>query len=264
MSERNIRLLLAFDGTAYSGWQRQKNAPSIQGTIEVCLQRMTGETVTLHGAGRTDAGVHALGMVANFRTHARIPCPGFLQGLNSMLSPDIRILEATDAPDQFHSRFSATGKTYRYTICTAPVQLPTGRLYAIHVSRPLDAAQIKTALARVIGSHDFSSFEGSGSRDREAEGYAGRGAVRTLYRAEFTALATQPDTWFFRFTGNGFLRHMARNLVGTLLLVGSGKITPDGFAEILQSRDRTRAGATAPAHGLLLEQVLYEPIEPPC
>lgn len=261
MSERNIRLLLAFDGTAYSGWQRQKNAPSIQGAIELCLQRMTGEKVTLHGAGRTDAGVHALGMVANFRTHARIPCPGFRQGLNSMLPPDIRILEAADMPDQFHSRYSATGKTYRYTLCTAPVQLPTGRLYAIHVSRPLDAAQISAALARIIGSHDFSSFEGSGSRNPEAEGFAGRGAVRTLYRAEFTALATQSDTWFFRFTGNGFLRHMVRNLVGTLLLVGSGRITPDGFAAILRSRDRSKAGATAPAHGLLLEQVLYEPIE---
>jgi tRNA pseudouridine38-40 synthase len=262
VTERNIRLLLAFDGTAYSGWQRQKSARTIQGEIEQRLQRLTGSMVTLHGAGRTDAGVHALGMVANFRTHARIPCPGLLQGLNSMLPPDIRILDAAEAPDQFHSRYSATGKTYRYTICTAPVQLPTERLYATHLPRPLDAAQIRAALARVIGNHDFSSFEGTGSRDRAAEGFAGRGAVRTLYRAEFVALATQPDTWFFRFTGNGFLRHMVRNLVGTLLLVGSGRITPDEFTAILRNRDRARAGATAPAHGLLLEQVLYEPFDP--
>lgn len=268
MTDRNIRLLIAFDGTAYSGWQRQKSAPTIQGEIELCLQRMTGAAVTLHGAGRTDAGVHALGMVANFRTRARIPCPGFLQGLNSMLPPDIRILEASEVPDEFHSRYSATGKTYRYTICTAPIQLPTERLYATHVSRPLDAARIRAALARVIGSHDFASFEGNGSRDPESGGFAGRGAVRILYLAEYSAQAAQPDTWYFRFTGNGFLRHMVRNLVGTLLLVGSGRITPDEFAAILQSKDRTRAGATAPAHGLLLEQVLYESLatatQPPC
>jgi tRNA pseudouridine38-40 synthase len=264
VSERNIRLLLAFDGTGYSGWQRQKNAPTIQGEIERCLQRMTGEPVILHGAGRTDAGVHALGMVANFRTRARIPCPGFHQGLNSMLPTDIRILDTAEAPDQFHSRYSAAGKTYRYTICTARVQLPTERLYATHIPRSLDATRTCAALDRIIGSHDFSSFEGIGSRDTETDGFAGRGAVRTLYRAEFTAAAAQPDTWLFRFTGNGFLRHMVRNLVGTLLLVGSGKITPDEFAAILRGRDRTRAGATAPAHGLLLEQVLYEPIAPPC
>lgn len=262
MTERNIRLLLAFDGTAYSGWQRQKNARTIQGEIEHLLQRMTGAAVILHGAGRTDAGVHALGMVANFRTRARIPCPGFHQGLNSMLPPDIRILEAAEVPPEFHSRYSATGKTYRYAICTAQVQLPIQRLYATHVPYPLDAVQIRAALARIIGSHDFSSFEGTGSRDREAEGFAGRGAVRTLYQAEFVAPATQIDTWFFRFTGNGFLRHMVRNLVGTLLLVGSGRTTPDEFAAILQNRDRAQAGATAPAHGLLLEQVLYEPLDP--
>ena len=259
---RNIRLLIAYDGTAYAGWQRQKAQPTIQGVLEDKIAMMTKAPVVLHGAGRTDAGVHALGMVANFHTHARIPCQGFVQGLNSMLPPDIRILEAVEAPDQFHSRYSATGKTYRYTICTAPVQLPTERLYATHVARSPDAAEIRAALTRVIGSHDFSSFEGTGSRDPEAEGFAGRGAVRTLYRAEFTAQATQPATWLFRFTGNGFLRHMVRNLVGTLLLVGNGKITPDDFAAILQSRDRARAGATAPAHGLLLEQVLYEPLEP--
>jgi len=259
VTKRNIRLLLAFDGTVYSGWQRQKNAPTVQGEIEECLLRMTEAKITLHGAGRTDAGVHALGMVANFRTDTRIPCPAFVRGLNCMLPPDIRILEATVMPDQFHSRFSAIGKTYRYTICTAPVQPPTERLYATHVPRQLDAVLIKTALNQIIGSHDFSSFEGTGSRDLETDGFAGRGAMRILYQAEFTSEAMRPDTWFFRFTGNGFLRHMVRNLVGTLLLVGSGRITPDEFTAILQSRDRAQAGATAPAHGLLLEKVLYEP-----
>ena len=261
MTERNIRLLLAFDGTAYSGWQRQKGAPTIQGEVEKQLARITGTPVTLHGAGRTDAGVHALGMVANFRTTARIPCPGLVLGLNSMLPPDIRILAAAEAPDDFHSRFSARGKTYSYSLCTAPVQLPTQRLYVVHLPRPLDAEQIRAALARLIGTHDFSSFEGSGSRDREANP-DGRGAVRTLYQAQFAADAARPDTWVFRFTGDGFLRHMVRNLVGTLLLVGSSKLTADQFAAILRGRDRTLAGATAPPHGLALERVHFEPISP--
>jgi len=262
VSERNIRLLLAFDGTAYSGWQRQKGAPTIQETIEHCLTRITGQPVTLHGAGRTDAGVHALGMVANFHTLSAIPCSGLRKGLNSMLPPDIRILEAVDAPAWFHSRYSATGKTYRYALCTAPVQMPTERLYTAHFSRPLDVEAIRGALALIAGSHDFSSFEGSGSRDRDAKGYNDRGAVRTLRQTEFTPQTSPASTWFFRFTGDGFLRHMVRNLVGTLLLVGCGKITPADFAEILRSRDRGRAGATAPAHGLFLERVYYGSPEP--
>lgn len=264
MTGRNIRLLLAFDGTAYHGWQRQSSDPTIQGEIEACLARMTGTAVTLHGAGRTDAGVHALGMVANFRTGTDIPCSGLVRGLNSMLAPDIRILDAIEAPSAFHSRFSACGKTYAYSLCTAPIQLPTRRLYATHVPRPLAAEQIRAALARIIGTHDFSSFEGTGSRDRDldAQDDDRRGAIRTLYHAEFLRLAAQPDGWVFRFTGDGFLRHMVRNLVGTLLLVGRGKLTPENFADILARRDRTLAGATAPAHGLALEQVHYEPLAP--
>lgn len=262
MTERNIRLLLAFDGTAYSGWQRQSSAATIQGEIEACLARMTGAAVTLHGAGRTDAGVHALGMVANFRTTAAIPCQGLAKGLNSMLAPDIRILQAAEAPPSFHSRFSACGKTYAYTLCTTAVQLPTQRLYAAHVPRPLAAEQVRAALVRMLGTHDFSSFEGTGSRDRDQDNPDSRGAVRTLYRAEFIERAAQADAWIFRFTGDGFLRHMVRNLVGTLLLVGSGKLTPENFAAILARRDRSLAGATAPAHGLVLEQVHYEPLAP--
>jgi tRNA pseudouridine38-40 synthase len=259
VSERNIRLLLGFDGTAYCGWQRQKNAPTIQGEIERCLAQMTGMPVTLQGAGRTDAGVHALGMVANFITGAQIPCQGFLQGLNSMLPGDIRIFAVDEVSAQFHSRFSATGKRYAYTICTAPVQPPTQRLYSAHVPRSLEPDLISAAMTRLIGTHDFSSFEGSGSRDRDNDD-GGRGARRTLYRAEFIADPTLPDTSVFRLTGNGFLRHMVRNLVGTLLAVGHGKISPEGFATILLGRNRTLAEATAPAHGLTLEEVFYGPL----
>jgi tRNA pseudouridine38-40 synthase len=262
VTKRNIRLLLSFDGTAYCGWQRQASDPTIQGEIESRLERMTGSAVTLHGAGRTDAGVHALAMVANFHTSATIPCPGLVKGLNSMLPPDIRILEASEAPAGFHSRFSARGKTYGYTVCTAPVQLPTQRLYATHVPHFLDAGLINASLALITGTHDFSSFEATGSREREEGEGAGRGATRTLYLAEYQPVAGQPDAWRFRFTGDGFLRHMVRNLVGTLLLVGGGRLSPDRFAAILATRDRSLAGPTAPAHGLVLEQVHYQPFSP--
>jgi len=255
---RNIRLLIAYDGTHFSGWQRQKSAPTIQGTIENCLAVITREKVHLQGAGRTDAGVHALGMTANFRTAARIPCPGLLKGLNSMLDPAIRILTAEEVGEDFHSRRGATGKIYRYTIFTGTVQSPLERLYTAHFPMRPDADAIRLALLLLEGSHDFSSFEGSGSRDVTRT--TGRGAVRTIYRAEFLSEPGRPDVWFFRFTGDGFLRHMVRNLVGSLLPVGQGKITPDAFGALLGSHDRRMAGPTAPAHGLVLEQVLYEPI----
>ncbi len=255
---RNIRLLIAYDGTHFSGWQRQKNVPTVQGAIENCLAVITREHVHLQGAGRTDAGVHALGMTANFRTTARIPCPGLLKGLNSMLDPAIRILAAEEAEEDFHSRRSATGKTYRYTIFTGRIQSPLERLYTAHFPMHPNAEAIRLALHHIVGSHDFSSFEGSGSRDVTRT--IGRGGVRTIYRAEFLAGTGRADIWFFRFTGDGFLRHMVRNLVGSLLPVGQGKITPDAFAALLGSQDRRLAGPTAPAHGLVLEQVFYEPI----
>jgi len=253
--QRNIRLTIAFDGTSYSGWQRQKNAPTIQGAIEQCLSVMTGTPVTLHGAGRTDAGVHALAMIANFKTGSAIPCHGLRDGLNSMLAKDIRILAANEVDPDFHSRYSATGKVYRYTLFTGAVQLPTLRLYAAHYPVTLDPEMITSALDLIVGTHDFSSFEGSGSRDTSAQSQ--RGAVRTLYRADFSASPQFPDTWSFHFTGSGFLRHMVRNLVGTLLEVGCGRIGFDEFTSILLMRDRTQAGPTAPACGLTLKEVLY-------
>lgn len=256
--ERNIRLLIAFDGTRYNGWQRQENAPTIQEAIERKLAVMTASNVRLHGAGRTDAGVHALGMVANFRTRAAIPCQGFLHGLNSMLDPDIRILAADEADDLFHSRRSATGKTYRYHLCTGKVQSPLERLYAAHYPMRFDAGAIRMALSHIAGTHDFSSFEGSGSRDPARIG--GRGAVRTIFRADLQPGPGRTEAWFFRFTGDGFLRHMVRNLVGTLLMVGKGTMSPDGFRAVCRGHDRRLAGPTAPARGLVLEQVFYEPI----
>lgn len=255
--ERNIRLLIAFDGTHYSGWQRQKNAPTIQEAIENSLSVITGARVRLHGAGRTDAGVHAAGMVANFMTRSAVPCRGFLRGLNSMLDPAIRILAADEAEGQFHSRRSATGKTYRYTVYTGTIQSPLERLYAAHYSMRPDASAVRQALGHILGTHDFSSFEGSGSRDCSRT--TGRGAVRTLFRAEFMPEPGRPDVWYFRFTGDGFLRHMVRNLVGTLLMIGNSKMSADALPTLLHRHNRCLAGPTAPARGLVLEQVHYEP-----
>ncbi len=257
MNQRNVRLLIAFDGSRFSGWQRQKNAPTIQGELEHCLATMVDSKVTLHGAGRTDAGVHALGMTANFLTRSAIPCSGFLQGLNSMLPTDIRILEVTEETLEFHSRYSATGKAYRYDIFTGKVQQPTERLYCAHFHSSLDMNKIKRNLKHIQGTHDFSSFEGSGSRDVEN---SPRGAVRTLFHVSLTPHPEKDDCWSFFFLGDGFLRHMVRNLVGTLIEVGEGKISNDEFSEILKRCDRQTAGPTAPAKGLFMVKVCYDPI----
>ena len=254
MSEkRNIKLLLSFDGTGYAGWQKQKSEETIQGVIENRLQVMTGEYTCLHGAGRTDAGVHALGMVANFETEAEIPCTGFVRGLNSLLPDDIRVLDAEEADRDFHARRSARAKTYWYHLTNGPVQLPTERLYCAHVFAELDFEAMQDGFGYLIGTHDFSSFEGTGSRDPEL---AGRGAVRTIMEA---GIMTAGEGNYKRFviTGDGFLRHMVRNIVGTMLEVGQGRLLPSEIVSILAARDRSAAGPTAPARGLFLKQILY-------
>jgi len=251
--KRNIKLLLAFDGTGYAGWQKQKLDKTIQGGIEDRLHVMTGEHSCLHGAGRTDAGVHALGMVANFETGTEIPCQGFIKGLNSLLPADIRVLDATEVEAGFHARRSAKAKTYWYNLTNGPVQLPTERLYCTHVFAELDFDAIEAGLGHMAGTHDFSSFEGSGSRDPEI---AGRGAVRTIFEA---SLKTTGKGNYHRFVinGDGFLRHMVRNIVGTMLEVGQGKLAPSEVAAILAAKDRSTAGPTAPARGLFLKEVVY-------
>lgn len=250
---RNIKLLIAYDGTGYGGWQRQNNAKTIQGEIEQRLVLMTGEPIFLHGAGRTDAGVHAAGMVAHFHCRSRISTNAFLKGLNSLLPPAIRILEANEVDTQFHARFSAKGKTYIYHLYTGEVQLPHQRLYTLHHPPLLTKEAMITSMQMLIGTHDFSSFEASGSRDIHASG--GRGAVRTMYQAFFAQSA--PHLFYFQFTGDGFLRHMVRNLVGTLLETGMGRRSAVSFAQTLQDRKRSSAGPTAAAHALTLAKVLY-------
>ncbi|HEB70093.1 MAG TPA: tRNA pseudouridine(38-40) synthase TruA [Desulfobulbus sp.] len=253
--KRNIRLVIAFDGTAYNGWQRQKNGPTIQGTLERKLSVLCCESVCIHGAGRTDAGVHALGMVAHFKTGAVRPLSAFTRGLNSMLPHDIRILEACEMPSDFHSRYHALAKTYRYDLFTGDVMPPTRRLYEAHLPGSFDLTACRRSLLLLMGSHDFASFEGAGSRDPLRKD--GRGAVRTIFQARCSPISGQPNRWSFSITGDGFLRHMVRNIVGTLRQVGMGIISPDDFAAIVAACDRHQAGPTAPACGLFLEQIYY-------
>lgn len=252
-TERNIRLTIAFDGTNFNGWQRQKHDITIQGEIERCLARMTNQEIMLHGAGRTDAGVHAEGMVANFLTASRISCNDFGKGLNSMLPHAIRILAVEEAPADFHARFSARGKHYEYRLYTGKVMPPLERLYSYHVTVPLDLAPMRESLQLLLGTHDFSTFENAGSRDKDKP--SRKGAVRTITTARLDE--ERADHLIITIIGEGFLRHMVRNIVGTLLEVGSGRRSVEEFKEALLARDRSTGGATAPPHGLKLRKVLY-------
>lgn len=254
---RTIRLLIAYDGGNYLGWQRQRLGMTIQGELEKRLTALCGEPVTLHGAGRTDTGVHALGMVAHFQTTTSIPVLAFSRGLNSMLPGDIRILAAEPAPNHFHSRFSALAKTYRYDFFTGEVIPPYLRLYRAHLHGSIAPNRLHAALQAITGTHDFSSFERAGSRDKNE--LSGRGAVRTIFAASCFPQLGQEECWSIRITGDGFLRQMVRILAGTLIAIGQAKNPPHAMARILAAQDRTQAGLTAPACGLFLEQIYYAP-----
>lgn len=251
---RNIRLTIAFDGTNFSGWQKQLNAPTIQGELENALGTITNNSIILHGAGRTDAGVHALGMVASFETGSAISLAQLQKGSNSILSPAIRILEMEEVESDFHARFSASSKTYLYHIETGTIQSPINRLYAVHIPQDLAVDSMRQCLDILTGTHDFASFEASGSRDKSIT--TGRGSIRTLQEATLTE--TSKNELQFTFTGDGFLRHMVRNIVGTVLEVGKKRKTLEDFKKILEAKDRIVASATAPAHGLFLKSVHYK------
>jgi tRNA pseudouridine38-40 synthase len=244
---RNIRLLLEYDGTRYHGWQRQADAATLQQTLEEALARLTGEPVTLIGSGRTDAGVHARGQVANFRTTSAIPLQAFHQGLNSMLPRDIAVLAAIEASPEFHARKSARAKTYEYRILNRPTRSPLHHHYAWWIAPPLDLAAMARAAAGLPGEHDFSAFRASGSDNQNP-----RRRVLAAGWGDF-----QGGWLNFRITATGFLRGMVRSLVGTLVTVGRGKAPPTALADLLASGARHLAGPTAPPHGLYLVEVLY-------
>lgn len=251
---RTIKLLLAYDGTDFHGWQLQPDAPTIQGEIEKHLATIHEQHIVVHGAGRTDAGVHAVGMVAHFHTEKTLSSQAFQQALNSMLPTSIRVLEASEVDDSFHSRFSAISKTYTYSIFNGDMLLPHKRLYTLHVRPQLDFAVMKTCLKSIEGTHDFSSFEAAGSRDQQTRDL--KGSTRTIYRAEIEHHNEGFHT--FVLTGSGFLRHMVRNIVGTTLEAGLGRRSVSSFTDALLAKNRSASGSTAPAHGLTLTKIDYK------
>jgi tRNA pseudouridine38-40 synthase len=242
-----FKLTIEYDGTNYHGWQRQPDLRSIQETIETVLAVMTRQKVTLIGSGRTDAGVHALGQTAGFTCETRIEPHEFVNGLNSLLPDDIVIHACTREDPGFHARFDVKSKLYRYCILNRPLPAAIGRNYAWWIRRPLDLSALQEASTYLIGQHDFKAFEGAGSPRSDT--------IRKVTRAQW--LRTDADRMCFEIEANGFLRYMVRNIVGTLVDVGSGKLTAEDFGTILTSLDRKRAGATAPAQGLFLVQVTY-------
>ncbi|MBQ1509559.1 MAG: tRNA pseudouridine(38-40) synthase TruA [Selenomonadaceae bacterium] len=244
---RNIRLTVAYDGTNYHGFQRQRPpVVAVQNVLEAKLQTVFGDSIELAASGRTDAGVHAYGQVVNFFTDGRIPVERIPLAVNSLLPDDIVVLEAAEADFDFSARHSAKSKTYIYRIQRGSFPNPFTRNYAWYVGRPLDIHAMREALAMVLGTHDFTSFRASGG--------APMSPVRTMYRAE---IGEKGDLLEITIHGNGFLYHMVRNMVGTLVNVGLGRISIAGFREILEARDRKKASPTAPPQGLYLFSVEY-------
>lgn len=247
---RTLKLTVAYDGTRFCGWQRQDNGPTIQAALEDAFLPLLGVTPTVHGAGRTDAGVHALGQVASLEADTPHAVAAIQRALNIRLDPDIRVLAVEEMPEGFHARFDAIGKTYRYRLATAAVVSPFAHRYVWHVPQRLDVVAMQTAARELLGRHDFSVFQSTGSEAVDA--------VRTLDRIE---LRREGDELVVDVRGDGFLRHMVRAIVGTLVDVGAGRRDPASMAALLASRDRAQAGDTAPAQGLALVSVDYpEPV----
>jgi tRNA pseudouridine38-40 synthase len=245
---RHIRLVVEYDGTGLHGWQRQANAATVQQHLEDALAQLLSHPTSVGGASRTDAGVHARGQVASFRTERSIPLHGIRRGLNTMLPPQIAIRDAAEVPDDFHPRFSALGKHYRYTLLVRADRSPRWRDRAWHHSDALDLDAMREAAAHLIGSHDFAAFRA-----------AGCSAKTTLRRIDQIAIARDGELVRIDVRGNAFLRNMVRIIVGTLSEAGTGYRPASQVAEILALRDRTKGGITAPAHGLELIGVDYPP-----
>jgi tRNA pseudouridine38-40 synthase len=273
---RNLRLTISYDGTDFHGWQRQPDATTVQECLESAIERILGEKVQVYGSGRTDAGVHALNQVANFQTDCKIPCENLLKALNNTLQPNVRIKDASEAPLRFHARKDAHSKTYRYRILQAPVASPFINRFVWHYPFPLDIIRMAQAAKLLEGEHDFTSFAAAEAPVAQAllpvqkrttvnDAQAGVSVLRekaatTLVRTIFTSRILRRHRTcmlIYEVTGSGFLHHMVRNIVGTLVEVGRGKLGPVDITRILEARDRTLAGPTAPAQGLCLVKVNY-------
>lgn len=247
----NYKLTIAYDGTAYCGWQIQPNGIAIQQLIQEKTSILTRIPTTVIGSGRTDAGVHALGQIAHFHSPELKDLYRFHGSLNALLPPDIRILKVEEAPNSFHAQYSATGKTYHYRLHLDRIPNPFKRLYSLHVKEKIRLDLLKAATLPFLGTHDFTSFANEAHK-----GSASKDAVRTLHRLD---IIEEPGGVRLEFTGDGFLYKMVRNIVGTLLEIAAGKRPPDDIPNILEAKDRAAAGQAAAPHGLVLVKVDYPP-----
>jgi tRNA pseudouridine38-40 synthase len=243
---RNIKMILSYDGSSFMGWQAQPGQRTVQSTVEDVLKIIFDEQIRINAAGRTDAGVHAFGQVAAFSTLSSITTGALQKAINSLLPDDISIISVEDAPEEFHPRYSAKSKTYLYAIDTSSVRNPFFSRYALHARHRLDIESMMQSTGYFIGEHDFASFMGAGTPVKST--------VRTISASEITVRGSMV---YYTIRGSGFLRHMVRNIVGTLVEVGKGKIPIDGIDEIIKAKDRSMAGPTAPPQGLYLVNVKY-------
>jgi tRNA pseudouridine38-40 synthase len=248
----NLKIVLAYDGAEFSGWQVQPDAATIQGTLASAIGRVTGEKVLPQGSGRTDAGVHALAQVATFATESPMPAQNLVKALNDILPRSIRVLEASEVPFEFHARKSAHAKTYHYRIYRGAICPPFLARFVWHYPYPLDEDAMRKAAGFVIGEYDFTSFAAvDPERGREDE------TVSNVRQIFVSAWERAGEELLYIVRGSGFLHHMVRNLVGTLVMVGKGTLKPEAMSDILAARNRSAAGATAPASGLYLVSVEY-------
>jgi tRNA pseudouridine38-40 synthase len=244
---KNIKLIIEYDGSQYAGWQRQENAMTVQQKIEDALRKLTGEEVSITGSSRTDSGVHARGQVANFFTESSIPPEKYSYALNALLPRDIRIVSSQEVDMAFHARFSTSGKKYKYSIIVSPHGTAIGHQYLHHVYVPLDIDAMREAAGHFVGTHDFAAFMAAGS------------SAKTTTRTIFDLKLTWDEPYLYiSVYGSGFLYNMVRIIAGTLIDVGKGKIRPEEIPDIIASKDRRKAGPTAPPNGLSLEEIYYD------
>jgi tRNA pseudouridine38-40 synthase len=257
---RTLKITLSYDGTRYVGWQRQASGESIQGLLEEAVARFEGNAVTVHGAGRTDAGVHALGQVASVQVTCDHPVETLARGLNAWLPPDIRVIKVENVAEEFHARFSARSKTYRYLLRNAPRVSPFERAYVWHVPEMLDVSAMQTAANVLVGTHDFSSFCSTGSNVRDGVRTVSRSIIHYIDAdlVPYVSTGQQHMLLTYEVSANGFLRHMVRAIVGTLVEIGQGRRSAASMAKLLAAASRAQAGATAPPHGLFLVGVDYD------
>jgi tRNA pseudouridine38-40 synthase len=242
-----VKLVLEYDGTCYAGWQRQPDHPTIQEAIERAIHQVSQTTVSVIGAGRTDSGVHALGQVASFRTDRDWPASNWMRALNAVLPKDIAVRSSALMDDRFHAQHDARGKLYTYRILHRPARPTVDRAFVWHIYRPLNEVAMQQSAATLIGSQDFSSFEGSLTD-----------SSNPICHLQRLTVIRHDDQILIEVYADRFLKHMVRAIVGTVVEVGLGKRTPDSLTEVLRARDRSAAGQTAPPHGLCLMRVDYD------